>query len=159
MIAKSFRRFSLLASLKDLEKASEKEFSLTSQSFITSYTQFIQKNSEDIYCNSTKLTPSQAGRAEIISEEIIKLSPIQFRVLFYLIQDIDNRNFNYKPYLNDIEDSVEDMWSQNYWASTHPVNLEFQKEISEMGLVGFHGFPEDFIEKLVAGNMFQDSGS
>ena len=156
MLTKSHRAFSLLASLRELKQLSEKDFEKNSQAFMTSYKKFIEKNPEDIYCISTKLTQSQTERADMLAEEIVRLSSSQSRVLFFLIQDTGKRNFLYKPYIHEVTTPAEDMWAEDFWPSNHPANLEFQKELEESALLGFHGFPKDFIKKLLEGELLND---
>ena len=146
MLKLSFRRFALIDSLRELKSLSDKNFEKTSKEFISSYKSFVDSNSEDIYCYTSKLTPSQSKRSEMLAEEITKLSPIQFRAFFYLVNESQKRNFIYKPFDKEKKNDGNDLWSEDFWPSIHPQNLEFQKETDEYGLLGFHGFPKDFLE-------------
>ncbi|OMJ66966.1 hypothetical protein SteCoe_36017 [Stentor coeruleus] len=151
MMIRLTRGLSSITQLKELSALAEKEFTKKTKDFISAYEKYIEKNSEDIYCYSLKITPSQQERADMVANEILSLSPLHFRALVYLSKDSEKRNFNYQPHIEEKENTGEDIWSQGIWPSIHPTNLEFQKEIEEFGLLGHHGLPKAFIEKLLAG--------
>ena len=156
MIRKTLRSFSLIESLQEIRNSAIKHDEKKFKDFKSTYEEFLQKNLEDIYCYSKKVTPSQIQRADLISEEIVKLSTSQNRALTYLLNDMENRNFNYRPYLGQYSSIEEELWAENLWPSIHPANLDFQKEIGEFGLLGYQGFPQSFIDKLISGEIFGD---
>lgn len=153
MMLRFARGFSSVTQLKELSALAEKEFTKKTKDFISAYEQYIEKNSEDIYCYSLKITPSQQERADMVVNEMLSLSPLHFRALMYLSNDSEKRNFNYQPHIEEKENTGEDNWSQNIWPSIHPTNIEFQKEIGEFGMLGHHGLPKAFIDKLLTGEI------
>ena len=46
------------------------------------------------------------------------------------------------------------MRSGKMWPSIHPANLYAQSEIGSGSLLGMHGFPSEFMNKLQSGEMF-----
>jgi hypothetical protein len=156
MINRSLRLFCTLKSLRDLKTQSEKYSLKVFNDFLTKYNQLLAKNPYELGFSTNKLTPIQVERAEMLAEEIVKLNPIQFRVFFYLIQDLGNRNFNYKPEIKAKENLLEELWTQNTWPTAHATNIEFQKELDEYGLLGYHGFPKTFMDKLVSGEIMNN---
>ena len=155
MLRIQVRSFSLMKSLIALRVLSQKHTKKSTNEFMTTYQDYVKKKHDDLYCHSSKITPEQKVRAEMVAEEIIKLNSFQFRVLYYLMQDSIKRNFNYKPLDTLGYNTGENLMSQNIWPGSHPTNLKFQKEINEYGLVGYHGFPKEFIDKLLSGKLIK----
>lgn len=151
MLHSLFRRFSVVETLKTLKNEAEVHSQKASESFMKSYSEYVEKNFEDVYCFSKKLTPSQTERVEKLCDEILKLSPVSHRAFMYLMMENEKKNFNYKPLYRESKNVGDFLWSNEIWPSIHPSNIEFQKETDEFGLIGFHGLPLDFIEKLKSG--------
>ena len=139
MLHKHFRSFSILQTLKALQAESEVHSQKTNEAFMKSYSEFIEKNHDDLYCYSHKLTPSQTQRVEHLADEILKLSPVSHRVFMYLMIENQKRNFNYRPLFKETTNKGEVYWTDHIWPSIHPANIEFQKETGEHGLIGYTG--------------------
>lgn len=155
MLHNLFRRFSIVEALKALKSEAEVHSQKVNESFMKSYSDYVKKNFDDIYCFTSKITPSQTERVEKLCDEIAKLSPVSHRAFMYLLMENEKKNFNYKPLYKESKNVGEFLWSDEIWPSIHPSNLEFQKETGEFGLIGYHGLPLDFIEKLVSGEGVQ----
>ena len=151
MLHKSLRSFSVLQSLKSLQSESEAKSSSGYSSFMSSYSSFCTSNRPDIHCYSTKLTPSQTERVERLSDQIISLTAIQSRIFMYLMQEALTKSFHYRPQYKESVNTGETLYTDSVWPSVHPANIEFQKETQDFGLIGIHGVPNDFIEKVKSG--------
>ena len=112
MIARLQRLFSLSA-LKELKSLSEKNSQKSYEEFYKNHQEFIKNFSEHIYCMPKKITPAQKERAEMLSDEIIKLSPIHFRILIFLLQELKTKGFNYKPFTRYAKEANKEEQEQN----------------------------------------------
>lgn len=152
MLHKHFRSFSVVEALKALKSEAEVHSQKVNEGFMKAYSDYVGKNYDDLYCFSRKLTPSQTQRVEQLADEILKLSPVSHRVFMYLLIENQKRNFNYRPLYKETPNKGEVFWTDHIWPSIHPANVEFQKETGEHGMIGYHGLPLDFIEKLKSGD-------
>jgi hypothetical protein len=122
---------------------------------MSSYSKFVSENSIDIHCYSKKLTLSQTERVERLSDEILSLSAPHNRVFIFLMQEAIIKSFHYRPTFKESPNKGETLWSDHQWPGAHEATLEFQKETGQHGLIGLHGFPADFVEKVKSGEAVQ----
>mmetsp|Transcript_23677 Transcript_23677/g.41942 ORF Transcript_23677/g.41942 Transcript_23677/m.41942 type:complete len:258 (+) Transcript_23677:769-1542(+) len=100
------------------------------------------------------LTPPQQKRVQLIIDQMLGFSRLEIRAFFHVLNYKEQKAADIIPSAPISSAPNYEKTTQNYWAPIHPQNLAFQDEIGLKGLVGLHGFPKEFMDKLLSGSMF-----
>ncbi|CAG9314579.1 unnamed protein product [Blepharisma stoltei] len=149
-----FRSFSKLAALKELPQLQEQENIKRLSAFKEKYDKFVESQKKEIYYAGRELTEAQKERVNMVVDEIFQLSPLESRALQYVWRDKTKRTFNFKPDGPPEDGKETQMRSQNFWPANHPVNVEYQQETGQKGIIGLHGYPKSFMDKFLSGELF-----
>jgi large subunit ribosomal protein L7/L12 len=85
---------------------------------------------------------------------MLDFSSIEMRAFAYVLGQKEKKVSGLVPANEALHAEYIEKRTQGYWPPIHPVNLAFQEEIKAKGMVGPHGFPKVFLEKLLTGSMF-----
>ena len=143
----------LSQALRELRGLQDKEVQSRVKFFREKVETLSNTQPQEIYKVSQEPTEAQKLRAETTAHEIFQLSANELRAFFYVLEDKKKKTFNYRPQEKVVYKERE-LRDQGFWPTVHPVNLHFQQETGDQSIMGVHGFPKAFTEKLVTGEMF-----
>lgn len=112
------------------------------------------KKAAMLYVYSDPPTQEQEERIDLVSKELEKLNDYEIRGLFYVLAEKSSKILKTKPSEIDFEASEYKMRNEKMWPTLHPMNLHAQQEIGKGALLGMHGYPNEFMNKLESGEMF-----
>ena len=152
MIARHCRRYlKSLDALRQLKPQADLDCKARLRNFKTKYENLVNSNLKDINAISVpNITDAQKDRVDLLLEEMYNMGPLELRTLEYILADKRKRRVITIPEVK-ADDSAIEATTQYYWPPVHPLNLEFQEETGQKGVIGLHGFPKKFMELMESG--------
>jgi ribosomal protein L7/L12 len=155
MIASYCRRYlKSLDALRQLKPQADLDCKLRLRDFKLNYENLVKNKKKDILAISVpEITYAQKERAALILQEMNNMGPLELRTLEFVLNDKRKRRvINVAEVKGD--DSAIQKTTQYYWPPVHPLNLEFQQETGQRGVIGLHGFPKKFMDMMASGEIF-----
>lgn len=100
------------------------------------------------------LNSPQKQRAQLILDQLLSFSVLEIRAIFSVLNHKEKTHSRPDPLNPSSNQQDSNDRSEGIWPAIHPTNLSFQEEAGIKGMLGSHGFPKEFITKLVSGSMF-----